>query len=66
MLKACAKEGLIVKSKEGKGSHAKVFNEAGKFTIVQHKLHKIAVRRLLKELKNLGVNVENIVKHLMF
>lgn len=64
MLKACAKEGLRLEN--GKGSHVKVFNAFGKFTVVQYNLNKQSVRRLLKQLEALGVKAEKIIKHLMF
>lgn len=65
ILKACKKEGLKINISAGKGSHAKVYNEEGRFIIVQHKLYKQAVKRILKSLQNWNVNIDNIIKNLM-
>lgn len=65
LLKACEKEGLKINVSAGKGSHAKVFNNDGNFIIIQRKLYKQAIQRILKKLQDWNINIEKVIKNLV-
>lgn len=64
LLKACKKAGLRIDKHAGKGSHVKIYNSDGNFVIIQHKLYKQMIIRILNEIKSWNFDIQKIIKNL--